>query len=513
MGEVDERSTTQSHPRADAAHVAETECPNDPLKVLIVDDDESVHRVTRLVLRDFRFRGREIDFLGALSGLEARRVLVAHPDTAVALIDVVMETDSSGLELIRWIREELRNDTMRIVIRTGQPGCAPERQVIEQYQINDYKEKTELTSTRLATTLTVALRGYCDLVTISRGRAGLEQIVATATSFWDHRSIDDYLTHATECAAGLLGATSGESDATIVGCAEPGIIRATTESGGQVMGAQKSRAQSARAAVIESACNGGGTVYHPPYVGTLLEARRGSPSAMVLRTARPIDDVDRFILSAYSSTVALGLDGLTVALELERSQREMIYLLGELVEKRSKETGHHVKRVGEIVRRIAELSGQSPETADRWHLAATLHDVGKMGIPDAILENPGKLLPAEFRQMQEHTVIGSRLLQRDHGDFMTIASTIARSHHERWDGSGYPDALAGESIPQVAQMTAIADVFDALTHERVYKEAWEFDRAFSYVVDRSERDFHPDIVQLFVRLEADVAELLEQFPD
>ena len=145
-----------------------------PWKVMIVDDQEDVHNVTRLVLEDFAFEGRGVECLSAFSGEEARRMLSERSDVAVVLLDVVMETKRTGLEVARFIREEIGNRFARIILRTGQPGEAPEHEVVAALDINDYRQKTELTADKLATALTTAIRSYRDLMTIDEGRRGLQ---------------------------------------------------------------------------------------------------------------------------------------------------------------------------------------------------------------------------------------------------------------------------------------------------------------------------------------------------
>ena len=147
-------------------------------KLLVVDDEEEVHHVTHMVLADYRFEGRGVDFIGARSGAEAKELMGRHPDAAVVLLDVVMETDHAGLEVARYIREELKNRFVRIILRTGHPGQAPERKVILEFDINDYKQKSELTSQKLFTAVTSALRSYRDLHEIEQNRQRLEKILA-----------------------------------------------------------------------------------------------------------------------------------------------------------------------------------------------------------------------------------------------------------------------------------------------------------------------------------------------
>ena len=164
-----------------------------PWKVLIVDDEEQVHAVTRMVLSDFEFQERGLEFVAAYSGKEAREKIGANPDIGVILLDVVMETDSAGLDFARYVRDELCNRHVRIILRTGQPGQAPERRVIVEYDVNDYKEKSELTAQKLFSTMTTALRSYKDIMTIEANRRGLEKVIAGSAALFQSQSISMFL--------------------------------------------------------------------------------------------------------------------------------------------------------------------------------------------------------------------------------------------------------------------------------------------------------------------------------
>jgi signal transduction histidine kinase/CheY-like chemotaxis protein len=163
-----------------------------PWKILIIDDDEDIHSMTRLALDEFEFAGKKLQILQAMSGIEARQILANEPKIAVALIDVVMETDDAGLQLIDFIRNELEYALIRLIIRTGQPGVAPEREVIERYDIDDYKDKTELTANKLYTTIRVALKSYRDLNTLDINRRALSKILEAAPELYHPQSINNF---------------------------------------------------------------------------------------------------------------------------------------------------------------------------------------------------------------------------------------------------------------------------------------------------------------------------------
>ncbi|HEV7880705.1 MAG TPA: histidine kinase, partial [Bradyrhizobium sp.] len=146
-------------------------------KVAVIDDDQAVHEGTRFALSDYNLNGQTLEILSAYSAAEGRTLMRAHPDIAAVLLDVIMETDAAGLDLVEFIRNEIKNETVRIILRTGQPGQAPERRVIVDYDINDYKAKTELTADKLFTSLTAALRSYQQLERMVQTRRGLEIII------------------------------------------------------------------------------------------------------------------------------------------------------------------------------------------------------------------------------------------------------------------------------------------------------------------------------------------------
>src|SRR5499427_5664728 len=158
-------------------------------KIAVIDDDPAVHDGTRFALSDYRLNGRQLDVLSASSAAEGRELLTHHPDVAAVLLDVIMETDSAGLDLVHYIRNTLKNETVRIILRTGQPGQAPERRIIVDYDINDYKAKTELTADKLFTSLTAALRSYQQLQRMVETRRGLEIIIDAASTLFDFKSM------------------------------------------------------------------------------------------------------------------------------------------------------------------------------------------------------------------------------------------------------------------------------------------------------------------------------------
>ncbi len=174
-------------------------------KVLIADDEEEVHAMTKMVLKKFEFDGRKLELLSAYSGSETIAMMKEHSDIAILLLDVVMERDNSGLEVVKKIREELSNPFVRIILRTGQPGQAPEEDVIRHYDINDYKSKTELTVQKLYTSMIASLRAFKDMKTIEFNRIGLEHIVKSTRVLFVEKTIGKFSQSALQSTIELLG--------------------------------------------------------------------------------------------------------------------------------------------------------------------------------------------------------------------------------------------------------------------------------------------------------------------
>ena len=187
--------------------------------------------------------------------------------------------------------------------------------------------------------------------------------------------------------------------------------------------------------------------------------------------------------------------------DLERARLELLERLALAAEYRDDSTQEHAQRVGRTTARLAEAIGFAGGDVEVLLRAAPLHDIGKIGVPDAILLKTAPLTPEEFGVMKAHTTIGAQILSGSEFAILQTAEAIARSHHEHWDGGGYPYGLAGEAIPLAGRLAALADVFDALIHERPYKPAWELDRAVAEIVSLKGTHFDPDVVAAFEMLD------------
>jgi PAS domain S-box-containing protein len=187
----------------------------------------------------------------------------------------------------------------------------------------------------------------------------------------------------------------------------------------------------------------------------------------------------------------------TAVKEIVDTQKEVVFTMGAIGELRSKETGHHVKRVAEYSYLLARLVGLDEDEAQTLKQASPMHDIGKVAVPDAILNKPGKLTKEEFEVIKNHAELGYEMLKYSKRDLLKAAAIVAYEHHEKWDGTGYPNAKSGENIHIYGRITAIADVFDALGHDRCYKKAWPLEKIYEFFKDGRSKHFDPQLIDLF----------------
>ena len=199
--------------------------------------------------------------------------------------------------------------------------------------------------------------------------------------------------------------------------------------------------------------------------------------------------------------------------ELRRAQLQVVQRLAMAAEYRDEETGNHILRMSQMCVVLAEAIGWSREDCEMLLYASPMHDIGKIGISDAILLKPGKFEPDEWEIMKTHASIGGRLLDGDDSPLMVMARQIALTHHEKWDGSGYPLGLSGEAIPEVGRIAALADVFDALTSSRPYKKGWTVEAAVDFIQSHRGRQFDPRLVDVFLLELPRIIQIYERLKD
>jgi response regulator RpfG family c-di-GMP phosphodiesterase len=492
-------------------------------KVLIVDDEPEIHAVTKLALNDFVFQDKKLEFISAHSGEEAKEIFLTQQDIAVVLLDVVMETDDAGLKVADFIRNDADNHRTRIILRTGQPGQSPERDVIINYDINDYKSKTELTAQKLFTVVIAALRSYRDIIVIDENRKGLEKIIAASADLFSIHSLEHFIEGIVQQLSSLLGGTKDAAYlAQAVAGPQPidqenpsklfvftgkgeyenkeGIPLELVISGNELASCQKALSEKA-------------LVYEDEYLVAYCKSKSVNGSLLYLSgLPRKLSDTDKHLVEIFSQNVQIAFENVMLTKDIEDTQREIIERLGQALEFHFSD-GKHIKRMVLICELIAQKLGMKDDEIRNLLLAVPLHDVGKIKIPEGILNKPGQLNDEEKRVVKNHAEFGYELLKGSNRPLIKAAALLARDHHEYWNGEGYPRGLAGEDIHIYCRITALVDCFDALRSKRNYKDAWPVDKVMETIVSKKGEQFDPELVELLQANIDEVEKIVFNNPD
>ncbi len=491
-------------------------------KVIIIDDEPEVHAVTKLALSDFSFQDKHLEFYSAYSGAEGKKLVLEHPDAAIILLDVVMETDDAGLQVAQFIREQANNHKARIILRTGQPGQAPERQVILDYDINDYKSKTELTAQKLFTVVMSSLRAYRDIISLDNSRQGLQKIIEASADIFSSHSMEQFIDGVMQQLTSVIGCGNEKAmyltDSLMVNCNSNGdslkVIAAQGDFVNSVGKPVEEFVEPELQEAFKEAIENKSIVYRGDYLIAYCYSRFSNNSLLyVSGLPKQVGTTEKTLIELFAQNVQIAYENVQLQLELEDTQRELVYRLSEALEKRSNETGNHARRVALISGLLAKYYGLEEVDADLVKTAAPLHDVGKISIPDNILNKPGGLDDGEWSVMQSHAALGHDILDGSNRNVIQAGAIIARDHHENWDGSGYPSGLAGEEIHIFGRIVALADVYDALRHDRCYKRAWSKEETLEFVRGEDGKKFDPKLVQILNNNIDEVEDILQRYPE
>lgn len=490
-----------------------------PWKILVVDDEIGLHDVTRLVLRRMKYAGRSVELVSAYSAKEAEEIITVSPNIAVAIVDVVMENDQAGLDLIKIMRDQYSMNKVRIILRTGNPGMAPQREVIQHFEIDDYRDKTELTADRLFTAVYTALRSYNTLKTIDETSHGLEQII---------RSTDTLLQIEPNNADLLAALLKNLQEVNVIAdspllfkdvmgihytSAEPSITMAT--------GVYADLANQTLSHVVDENLR---ELLHNHFSsrsiyigekGVLLGITLANQQYLALWIASEgmlqahVTYLIQILLERFNSNLVQH----HLQNEILDAQRTALGKLCEAVEMRSKETGQHIYRMAAYSKLLAQLYGLPSDQVNLIEAAAPLHDIGKVAIPDSVLNKAGPLTPEEMATMRTHAQNGFDLLAQSNSKMLQTGAEVALTHHERWDGTGYPRGLKGTEIPLFGRIVNVADVFDALMSRRVYKEPFPLDKTIQIMSDLSDKAFDPELITLLIQNKDQFEAIFEKNPD
>ncbi len=236
----------------------------------------------------------------------------------------------------------------------------------------------------------------------------------------------------------------------------------------------------------------------------LINARKG-------KTVVPFSKQFESLALSLASQAAVAIKNTLLGQELREAYLDTIFRLSVAAEYKDDDTAAHIQRMSRYSAILAEGMGLSKVEVENIRFASPMHDIGKLGVPDAILLKPAKLTPQEFKEMQNHTIIGGKILENAKAEILKMSEQIAVTHHEKWDGSGYPHGLKGENIPLSGRIVALADVFDALTSKRCYKPAFSMDETMNIIREGKGRHFDPRVVEVFEKTLEPIIQVKTQF--
>lgn len=482
-------------------------------KVLIVDDEPEVHAVTKLALSDFVFQDKTIEFISAYSGTEAKEIINQHNDIAIVLLDVVMETDDAGLNVANYIRNELNNHKVRIILRTGQPGQAPEKQVIVNYDINDYKSKTELTAQKLFTVVLSGLRSYRDIRALEKSHEGLRKIISASADIFSVHSMDQFIDGVMQQLTSVLGC--GEEQA--IYATDSFMVNCTArkkENDLKVIAAQGQFADKVGLLVsdldvvkdnnLNNAFNQAITtrsiVYQDNYLIAYCHSRYSTNSLLfVSGLPSDISESQKDLVELFAKNVQIAYESIQLKVELDSSQTELLERLGGAVEKRLNDSSGHIRRVTRLSTMLGEWLGLSESELEMLKKAAPLHDIGKISLSSELLKKEYDLDDIEWEKVKQCPIRGLEILEGSKSEIIQYAAIVAHQHNENWDGTGYPQAIKGKSIHLFARIVKVANVYESLRSALIYKEAWSHDKAIQYLKLESSKQFDPDLIKLVLK--------------
>lgn len=485
-----------------------------PWKILIADDDRDVHSSTRFALRGIHFKGRPLTFLHAYSGAETLTVLQENPDTALVFLDIIMETEDAGLNTAQHIRE-MGFNLVRIIFRTGFPGQAPEQNIVENYDVHDYKDKSGLTAQKLHTALISALRAYDDLGTLENHRRGLLSVLELGSSF-DFNDVQRYV--ARMLAEFVNLAKLGADNILVVARSSthpetvPQLIAAQGTWQTEVDHLDFASLPTEVMEMIHHALNKRQSSSNSGYK-TLLARHQGIDLVLFAQGERAFECADDVLLEVFLINVCQTLNNQNTFASMSQDRHALFRGMALQAEQWDEQAASSFQRLSHLVLALAKRLDTTlmfPDEIDSRFLhdigiAALLHDLGNATLPKELLLKESVYTASERQQMQEHVAAGLQAIrvfetEADSFGALHLAKDIIRAHHEHVDGSGYPAGLQGENIPFSARLFAVADTYIALTSKRPHRAALDSIAARAAIQASAGQQFDPRIVQALFEL-------------
>lgn len=480
--------------------------------ILVVGGSSEEFATLSRLLAGFVFEERSVHLIHAADSQEARLILEEEQDIASVMIELDASKDREPLELIRYIRGTLSNVAVRIVVVADPAWADAEEEIMLRYDINAFRLKGELDVGvgRFKAALVGALRAYREFKKTEDEKKSLEYVALSSSLVLNSSSLEgmahDVLRHLASILntkhsfGGLILQKSRRRWRKLAATGKFAELDTYTLPGDIDNVLSQLRTFNRQSLTLE------GFHFHSP-------SAAGTERLIFIDGSRTPSDWEYYLAESYCANTDAVFENLELRHEIESTQKEIIYTLGEIAETRSQETGFHVKRVAEYTKLLALKYGLPEEEANLLALASPMHDIGKVGISDSILNKPGKLTEEEYATMQGHALSGYEMLKHSSRPILKTAAIIALQHHEKYDGGGYPRGLKGDAIHLYGRITAIADVFDALASDRVYKKAWPLSDIIELFRRERGRHFDPVLTDLFLKHLHEFLEIRSHYAD
>lgn len=464
------------------------------------------------ILSQIKFNNMYIETTLVNSIEDLKDFIVSNPNTALIIIDLDINKNEahSKLNVINYIRNTLNNKTIRIILKGAFSEKNSSTAYALKYNINGFINNETLTNDSITTSILSCLRGYEDLSAMNKNKKGLEQIIKSSSILFRTQSMKKLAFMVLNHLSSIISPKVLSSFMITKSQNNFYFLSGTGKYSSDLI---KNNIPSDIVEKLYDATNFKKNRYFDNYFIVFLGENKINQNIIYCEIPEPLSSITIDLIEIFCTNVSAAINSMYLNEELETTEKELIFTLGEISEARSKETGHHVKRVAEYSKILALNYGLSQKEAEMIRMASPMHDVGKLAIPDSILNKPAKLTTEEFEVMKTHSRIGYEMLKRSNKRLMKSASIIALEHHEKYNGTGYPYGLSGEDIHLYGRITAVADVFDALGTERVYKKAWELNKIINYFKEESGQHFDPQLVKIFFKSLNQILVIRDQFPD
>lgn len=501
-----------------AAHKSVTNHPAPALlpgywSVLVVDDEQDMHTQTKLAVSGASAFERPIRLQHAHDPVRAKELL---SQTRFAVVVINIGADGQGMELAWWLRRQKSNHTSRIILRLAQAGMMPELNTLTEADIDDGKAMMELNPRCLLALLVKAIRHYRHIVAADEAQQqsqslqnGMRNVLSASARLFELSHFSQLLPEIHKEISAI--ADVGQDALLLRQCHD---AHADAKSGSNtpqgnprfeaIMGLGTLQQKLAEPLgpelldLLQRSQHSHDIRYRHGALLCPLPVPHGDSHYLYLPRAEAISDVQQQLIAVFTINAGMALAHFAQEQHVNETQAELLLRLGHVAANQAHHSINHIKRMADYCYELGLLAGMAEPQADILSRAAPMHDIGNIGISDAILQQPDSLSPEARAIMARHTEIGWQLLSGSEQPVLQCAAKICLQHHEKYDGSGYPNGLKGDAICLPARIVAIADAFDALCHKRSYKDAWALEDVQAEMQSCAGSYFDPELMALFI---------------